>query len=246
MSGGPLLIIGQNDPSDRQGISREYAAVRALGLRAGILVTSQLNGPPIQNSLVASQLESSMDLLKPVCVRVGFVGNVETVLNIAQSLDRWKPETVVLDPIGLGDPDEVAEEMVDALRDQLLPRTSLVTPSWRESGTLIRAYPRGLEDLDRISISFRRLGVENLLIDTSDLPGDPVVAVLITGAESRRFQIPSAVNREIPRGMTSALIAARLAQGNSIDSACEIVFSGQEHGMGSGTPGTKPERLPQV
>lgn len=237
MSGGrSVLLIGQNDPSDRAGISREYEAVRSIGVRAGVVVTSLVNGPPLQNSLVASQLASSMELLKPACVRIGFVGSVDTVLTIEASLERWKPELVLLDPIGIGDPDEVDADLVDALRDRILPRTSLITPDWRECGALIRAYPRGLEDLDRISISFRRLGVDNLLLDTSELPGDPVVTVLLRGAESRQFEKPRSALGEVPRGLTSALIAARLAQGNSIETACEIVLLDQDYGDRAGKP----------
>ena len=230
MNGGSLLLIGHNDPSDRQGISRDYEAVRSVGVRAGVVVTSLVNGPPIQDSVVASQLAASMEFLKPACVRIGLVRSVDTVRIIAESLDRWKPESVVLDPMGIGDPDEVADDLIDSLRDLILPKTSLMTATWRESGALIRAFPRGLEDLNRINISLRRLGVGNLLLDTSELPGDSVLTVLFTGAETRQFEITRQVLSEVPRGLTSALIAARLTQGNSIDTACELVLTGQDHG----------------
>jgi hydroxymethylpyrimidine/phosphomethylpyrimidine kinase len=162
----------------------------------------------------------------PVAVfKLGVLGSVEIIAAIAEIVADYPEVPLILDPVltsGRGD-ELASEEMLEALRDLILPQTSLVTPNILELMRL--AYDEAPEeerpDYARAAMEVLESGCEFVLVTGTHAPGVQVVNTLY-GREGvirsdRWERLPGSYHGS---GCTlSSAIAASLAQGLPIPEA---------------------------
>lgn len=227
-----VLTIAGSDSGGGAGIQADLKTFAAFGVHGASAITAvtaqdsrSVTGVfTLPDSIVEAQIDAVMSDLEPRVVKLGMLGNARMVALVARKLEEWKPPSIVLDPVMIassGDP-LLEESAVDALRDLLIPLATIVTPNWDEAGALINAWPRGLQDIERIAISFQRLGARSVLIKGGHLEGDPVVDTLYTEGRFVEFRHPRIMEAEgHGTGCTLAsAIAAGLALGDSIEESC--------------------------
>lgn len=227
-----VLTIAGSDSGGGAGIQADLKTFQAFGVHGASAITAvtaqdsrTVTGVlTLPDDIVEAQIDAVMKDLAPRVIKLGMLGNARMVELVARKLDQWKPDFVVLDPVMIASSGDslLEEDAIDAVRTLLLPRATLVTPNWHEAGALINAWPRGVEDIERIVISLQRLGSGAILIKGGHLEGDPVLDTLFEDgqySEFRHARITDAEGHGTGCTLASA-VAAGLALGWSMKEAC--------------------------
>jgi hydroxymethylpyrimidine/phosphomethylpyrimidine kinase len=93
---------------------------------------------PIDAEWVADQARCVLEDMAVAAFKIGVLGSVETIAAIAEVVSDYPEIPLVLDPVlASGRGDELAsEEMVAALRELLVPQTTIITPNSLEARRL--------------------------------------------------------------------------------------------------------------
>ncbi|HEY5611869.1 MAG TPA: bifunctional hydroxymethylpyrimidine kinase/phosphomethylpyrimidine kinase [Thermoanaerobaculia bacterium] len=228
-----VLTIAGSDSGGGAGIQADLKTIAAFGLHgaSAIAAITAQNSREVTDvlvladSIIEAQIDAVMKDLAPTVVKIGMLGNARVVELVARKLEQWRPSQIVLDPVMIASSGAalLEEDAIDALRTRLLPLATIITPNWSEAGALINAFPRGLEDVERIVISLQRLGAKAMLIKGGHLAGGEIVDTLFDGEEYVEFKHPRLRDAE-GHGTGCALasaVAAGLARGWTLRSACQ-------------------------
>ena len=192
------------------------AAVTAQNTRA---VTAVAGLPP---ALVRAQIEAVFDDLAVAAVKIGMLGAPEVIRVAAEGL-RGRGLPVVLDPVMVAKSgDRLLEaESVAALREELLPVATVLTPNLPEAAELLACDPAPSDGAREAQArALRAVGVDWVLMKGGHAEG-PVCTDLLIGTETLRLTAPRIPTRNTHgTGCTlSAAIAAGLAQGLTVPAA---------------------------
>jgi hydroxymethylpyrimidine/phosphomethylpyrimidine kinase len=235
------LTIAGSDSGGGAGIQADLKAFAAVGVHG----TSAITAITAQNTLEVSAIEQIPPAIVLAQVRavardigvdavkVGMLGNPETIEAVAAALDELPAGTpVVVDPVMVSESGaRLLEQRAErALVEQILPRATVLTPNLPEARALAAAHgERAHEDEDREAIALARA-----LLDMGPL------AVVLTGGHRERAvdllaqagddgEVAGLIEIEGPRhpdgaahgsGCThSSLLAAWLARGETVEQA---------------------------
>ena len=115
----------------------------------------------------------------------------------------------------------LAEEAVDALRNELFPLAEIITPNLFEAGALLDREIVTLGEMQEAATALHALGPKAVLVKGGHLEGDEAVDVFFDGAEIRLLRGPR-YDTEDTHGTgcaLSAAITARLAHGDELATA---------------------------
>lgn len=227
-----VLTIAGSDSGGGAGIQADlhtFAAFGVHGASAITAVTAQNSRSvseifELPDHIISAQIDSVMSDLQPGVVKLGMLASRRIVELVARKLTEWRPAAIVLDPVMISSSGAtlLGEDAIEALRLLLLPMASVVTPNWDEIPPLINAWPRGLQDVQRVAVSFQRLGVRSVLIKGGHLDGAEVVDTLFDGHSYHEYSHPRIAGAR-GHGTGCALasaVAAGLALGKPLSEAC--------------------------
>jgi hydroxymethylpyrimidine/phosphomethylpyrimidine kinase len=154
LSGGVpprVLSIAGSDSGGGAGIQADlkaFARSGAHGMTAITAVTAQntraVNAVyPLPPEAIVEQVRAVAEDIGVDAVKIGMLGNAETIAAVERALDLVPEAPVVLDPVIVAESgarllDQAAEE---ALRSALVPRATVVTPNLSEAAVLAGAAP---------------------------------------------------------------------------------------------------------
>lgn len=127
---------------------------------------------PVPAALIAAQGQALAEDMPPAAIKTGLLGGAEQVKAVAQLVDRLReraPVALVVDPVLAATTGAVFADdaTLQAHRELLLPRATLVTPNRREAQQLA-----GLEDaVPAMAAALRRLGAQAVCITGGDDAG---------------------------------------------------------------------------
>lgn len=190
-----ILLIGGTDPSGGAGLAADLKAVAALGCYGCFAVTAVT----VQNSGKVSSWRSCgvgevKAQVKAVCadgridgVKSGMLGSPEIVKGVAESLgDELSGVPYVLDPVMVaGSGDSLSGGgMVEAVREELLPRAALCTPNLDEASQLAGFSVSTVDEMVRAGKLMCKMGCGAVLVKGGHLEGEPSdVLVLGDGSD---------------------------------------------------------------
>jgi len=221
------LAIGGLDPGGGAGIVadlRAFAAAGVFGCAAlAVLTVQSTAGLRSVHALPASEvLAQASEVLRHQRVRavkIGALGSQANVRAVARLLGRYGDIPVVVDtPMRptRGKAPLLAERALAALRDELLPRATLVTVNLDEAGLLVGEAVRTVGEAHDAARALARTGARAVLVKGGHLRSashPSAIDVLAIGDEvvelrARRLNLPSVHGT----GCTLAsLVAGRLA-----------------------------------
>ena len=241
-----VLTIAGSDSGGGAGIQADlktFAAHRVFGMSVITSVTAQNTVevravhrvPP---SMIRAQIEAVFDDIGVDAVKIGMLGDAETVTVVADALGEREAVPIVLDPVMVAKSGDrlLTTEAVDTLLRRLLPLAALVTPNLPEAATLAgRPQTAGAEELARLLAPHTRGAV---LIKGGHGLGEEVVDLLFCDGEVRRFRHPRRQTRATHgTGCTlSAAIAARLAGGEAMPRAVETAIDYLQRALAAAYP----------
>jgi hydroxymethylpyrimidine/phosphomethylpyrimidine kinase len=229
-----VLSIAGSDPSGGAGIQADLKTIAALGCYGMAVITAltaqntqrvfRIHLPPAD--FVAAEIEAIFGDIEVHAVKIGMLGSVEIARIVADRL-KQRRVPIILDPVlvatsgdALGTPD-----LVSALRDELLPLATLITPNLPEAARLAdRPVPTDIEGMQHLAERLHTLGARAVLVKGGHLTGAEATDVLFDGKSHRLFTRPRIDTARETHGTGCTLasaVAAYLAKGVALGTAVE-------------------------
>jgi len=218
------LTIAGSDPSGGAGIQADLKVFHQFGVYGeaviSLITVQNTRGVDrmevLSRVLVGRQLQAVLQDIPPDAAKTGALGSAGVVRAVARLAGRFTFPLVV-DPVlastsgrsFMQDPSALY-----AMRDELLPRATLVTPNIPEAEALAGMKIGGPDDLRRAAERLRDRGARAVLIKGGHREG-PATDVLLAGDTWHEFTAPRiASSHTHGTGCAySAAITAGLAQG---------------------------------
>jgi hydroxymethylpyrimidine/phosphomethylpyrimidine kinase len=179
-----VLSIAGSDSGGGAGIQADLKAFARCGVHGMTAITAVtwqntvgVQGiTPIPPEAIIGQVRAVAEDIGVDAVKIGMLGNVETIEAVGRSLDLIGDAPVVLDPVMVSEsgapllePDARA-----ALAGELIPRATVVTPNLEEAHVL----SGGDGDAEALARSIRALGSRYVVVTGGHGPDDDVVVDL--------------------------------------------------------------------
>ncbi len=227
-----VVSIAGVDPSGGAGVLADVKTFSALGAYGcGVVaaltaqntraVTGIHEVPP---EFLRLQIDTLFDDVAIDAVKIGMLASAPLIRTVADALRRHRPRFVVLDPVMVAKSGDrlLRAEAVEALRLELLPLATVVTPNLPEAADLLGApVADSAEAMRAAARALREHGPANVLVKGGHLPGDRLVDILFDG--ERFVELAAAriaTQNTHGTGCTlSSAIAALLPQRDSVAAA---------------------------
>jgi hydroxymethylpyrimidine/phosphomethylpyrimidine kinase len=210
----PIAVtIAGSDSGGGAGLQGDLKTFSALGVYGASIVTALTaqstagvtaihDVPP---AFVTAQIDAVFSDLRVDAVKIGMLAQASVIAAVAQGLERWRQQKVVLDPVMVASTGErlLAADAVDVLKRVLLPRVMVLTPNLPEAAALLDT--QAAQTQDEMQAQARQL-----------LTLGPR-AVVIKGGHA---QGQSSIDLLVDRSGAVALPAARLASCNTHGTGC--------------------------
>ncbi|TXT23939.1 MAG: hydroxymethylpyrimidine/phosphomethylpyrimidine kinase [Gallionellaceae bacterium] len=142
-----VLTFAATDPTGGAGLQADILTIASIGchpLSVVTAVTVQDTGgvddvQPVDAEWVSDQARAVLEDMPVDAFKIGLLGSVENIAAIAEIISDYPDIPLVFDPIlASGRGDELAnEDMLDAMRELLLPQTTILTPNSIEARRLV-------------------------------------------------------------------------------------------------------------
>jgi len=254
-----VLSIAGSDSSGGAGIQADIKTIAAHQLFAETVVTAltaqNTTGVygvvDVSAEFVSQQIDVVFDDIRPQAVKIGMVSSPDIVRAIALGLVRHAAENVVVDPVMVATSGStlIADDAVLALRDELFPLASVITPNIPEAEVLVGfriASPSDAERAADVLASFCGEGAAVLVKGGHGLGEDDRADDLLRLPDGGKLWLPGkriATDNTHGTGCSlSSSIACGLAVGKPIEAAVAdaktyvggALAAGLDLGRGSG------------
>ncbi|MDP1952775.1 MAG: bifunctional hydroxymethylpyrimidine kinase/phosphomethylpyrimidine kinase [Betaproteobacteria bacterium] len=244
-----VLSFAAADPTGGAGIQADLLTLSSMGCHALTVVTAITvqdtagveDVLPIDADWVSDQARVLLEDMPVAAFKIGLLGSVENCAAIAEVIADYPDVPLILDPVlasGRGD-ELAAEDLIEAMREMLIPQTTIITPNSLEARRLADDggdEERSLEDCARRILD---MGCEYVLI-TGTHENTPQVVNTLYGQQGviRSDSWPRLSGSFHGSGCTLAsAIAATLANGLDIP---EAVREAQEYTWQTLNAGFRP------
>jgi hydroxymethylpyrimidine/phosphomethylpyrimidine kinase len=221
-----VLAFAASDPTGGAGLQADILTIAAMGCHPlsvltalSVQDTSGVEGlQAVDSGWVDNQARRLLAEMRVDAFKLGVLGSAQNMAVIAGVLAEHPDIPVVCDPVlasGRGDA-LASAEMIDALREMILPQSTVVTPNSLEARRLAAQA-----DLGACARKILAMGSEYVLVTGTHESTDEVVNTLYDAAgvvrEDRWQRLPGSYHGS---GCTLAsAIAAALASGASLPEA---------------------------
>jgi hydroxymethylpyrimidine/phosphomethylpyrimidine kinase len=171
-----VLTFAASDPSAGAGLQADILTIASMGCHPLTVVTAitvqDTSGvddvQAIDSELVMNQARTLLEDMPVAAFKIGLLGSVENIAAIAEIISDYPDIPLVFDPVlSSGRGDELAnEDMLDAMRELLLPQTTILTPNSLEARRLIQDEDNEEDNPDLLECAKRiiQLSCEYVLI----------------------------------------------------------------------------------
>ncbi len=220
------LTIAGSDGSGGAGIQADlktFAALDVYGASVITVLTAQNTlgiraSVAIAPDFIGTQINAIGEDLAVKATKIGMLGNADIISAVALAISCHQLGPLILDPILAATTGRklLNSEGLHALREELLPRTSLLTPNLYEAGILAGLpTPHDEAAMRTVARTLAELGAAAVLIKGGHLGGEQCIDILWDGENFHRFASARLPSRNTHgTGCTlSAAITALLARG---------------------------------
>jgi hydroxymethylpyrimidine/phosphomethylpyrimidine kinase len=226
-----VLSIAGSDPSGGAGIQADLktfaalgvygmAAITALTAQNSVAVTGVHEVPP---EFVAAQIDAVFADIVPDAVKTGMLSNAAIIHVVAEKARAFAFQNLVVDPVMVAKSGDrlLQEDAVHALRGELIPLASVVTPNLPEAAAIAGHPVETQDDMREAARAIHALGAANVVVKGGHLAGDVVTDLLFDGERFHDFSGPRVATKNTHgTGCTFAsAIACYLAQGEPVAEA---------------------------
>ena len=151
------LSIAGSDSSGGAGVQADLktmtmngvfamSAITALTAQNTTGVTGILEADP---EFLKKQIDAVFEDIRPDAVKIGMVSSSGLIKMIAERLQHYKAENIVVDPVMVATSGSrlISETAIDTLKTQLLPMATVITPNIPEAEVLAEMEIRSEDDM---------------------------------------------------------------------------------------------------
>ena len=250
-----VMALSGLDPTGGAGIQADIETIASMGCHALPLVTALtvqdsqnvIRFETIDPLLLIEQARAVLEVIPVMAFKIGMLGSPQIVEAIYGILQDYPEPPVVLDPIiaAGGGASLLEDDTLAAMRELLLPMTTIITPNSNEA----RLLAPEADSLDACAEALQDMGCEYVLITGSHENTPAVINTLYNN--HRRLEsfswdrLPDTYHGS---GCTlAASISAMLAHGldpfNAIHEAQEYTWQALQHGFRLGQGQHFPDRF---
>jgi hydroxymethylpyrimidine/phosphomethylpyrimidine kinase len=138
-----VMVFAASDPSGGAGLQADIMTLSSMGCHPLSVLTALTvqdsagveDAMAIDADWVADQARALLEDMPVAAFKIGMLGSVENIAAIAEIISDYPEIPLILDPVlASGRGDELAsEDMIAAMRELLLPQTTLLTPNSLEA-----------------------------------------------------------------------------------------------------------------
>ena len=218
------LTIAGSDSGGGAGIQADLKTFSALGVYGASVITAITAQNTVgvtavhevPAAVVRAQIDAVMSDIGADAVKTGMLSSSAIINEVAEGVRRHQIDKLVVDPVMVAKSGDrlLREDAVDAVLNQLLPLTYIVTPNIPEAEVLTGRSIRTDADMVEAAQSIHDRGVRYVVVKGGHLSGE-AIDVVFDGSSVERLTTPRVDTRNTHgTGCTfSAAIAARLASG---------------------------------
>jgi hydroxymethylpyrimidine/phosphomethylpyrimidine kinase len=255
-----ILCFSATDPSGGAGLPADILAISAMGGHALPVVTAVTvqdtlgveDVHPLDAEWVVNQARCVLEDMPVAAFKIGVMGSVEIVAGIAEVVSDYPEVPLILDPVlaSEGGDSFADDHVVMAIRELLLPQTTILTPNVIEARRLASADGEE-EDLELDECAGRLIGMgcEFVLITGTHESG-PQVTNRLYGGEGLIQQLhwDRLQGNYHGSGCTlAASLAAAMSAGLELEKACQdaqaFTWNTLAHGFRPGMGQFVPDRM---
>lgn len=241
-----VLAVGGSDSAGGAGLQADLKVLSVLGVHGATVVTAVtaqsslgVSGVwEVPREVVRAQLRAVLDDLGADVVKTGMLAGPDVVREVAEAV---RGRRLVVDPVGVSSSGQslLSGDGLLALRSELLPLATVVTPNLAEVEALTGVAVSDERDLARAADRVLALGPTWVLVTGGHLAG-PAVDLLTDGSTHLRLEGERLATRHTHgTGCTLAsALAAHLALGRTVPEAAalakELVREAITGGYGAG------------
>ena len=234
---GNVLVIAGSYSGVGAGIQADIKAMQALGAFATTAVTAltaqntlgvhDIHAPPIE--FLVKQIDVIVNDLPPDAVKIGMLANAATVRAVVAAIARHGLRDVVVDTVtrAKGGASLLEDDALCALRDELVPLATVITPNVPEAAALlgIEESAFGASDMSQRTRELGALGCAWVLLKGGHVMDDNLHSVDylydVKSDQMHTFASERVVTQNTHgTGCTFAsAVAAGLAQGMDVPAA---------------------------
>ena len=168
-----VLTFAGSDPTGGAGLQADLMTIASLGCHPLSVITAitvqdseRVAGfIAVEADWVEDQARQVLEDMTVAAFKIGFVGSVENVAVIAEIVSDYPDIPLVFDPVlAAGNGDDLAgEEIIEAMRELLVPQTTVLTPNSLETRRLVDGAGDEAE-IDECAYHLLGLGCEYVLV----------------------------------------------------------------------------------
>jgi hydroxymethylpyrimidine/phosphomethylpyrimidine kinase len=224
------LTIAGSDSGGGAGIQADlktFSALGVFGMSALTAVTAQNTLGvtavfELPTDLLAAQIDAVVTDIGVDAVKTGMLSSSEIIRVVAGKIREHRIPTFVMDPVMVATSGDrlLREDAVEAIRTELLPLATVVTPNLPEAEVLTGREVTTLEQMREAARQIVGQGARSVIVKGGHLEGD---AIDIFYDGERFLELPARrVNTTSTHGTgctLSSAIAALLARGEPLEAA---------------------------
>lgn len=258
-----ILTFGVTDPVGAIGIQADLATFAAMGCHGLTVITAILIGDTariedtqdIDVDWVADQARVVLEDMPVTAFKVGYVGSIESVSAIAEIVSDYPDIPLILDPFitAMPDPGIDGEDILIAIRELLIPQTTVLLLSADELSRLAETWREPITDANEDTLAMDamhiiELGAEFLFVTGTPCEINQVANTLFDSSGIVRHDPWQRISGAFAgAGSTlSAAIAAMLANGlevpEAVSEAQEFTVAALTHAQRMGMGRLIPDR----
>lgn len=229
----PTLTIAGSDSSGGAGVQADlktFSAIGTYGMSVITAITAQntmgvFDVEELSRNIIKEQMKAVFEDIMPKAVKIGMVSSPEIILEIVDNLKKYKPETIVVDPVMISKSGYslLRPEAKENLIKYLIPIAYLITPNVPEAEEITGMKIETVEDMKKAGNIILNMGPKYVLMKGGHLEGD-CVDVLI-GKDMFEVFKGERINRKNTHGTgctISSAITSHLALGHDIKESVRL------------------------
>jgi hydroxymethylpyrimidine/phosphomethylpyrimidine kinase len=169
-----VLSIAGSDSGGGAGIQADlkaFARCGVHGMTAITAITAQntvaVTGVwPIPPDAIVEQVRAVAEDIGVDAVKIGMLGDAETIAAVDEALDLLGDAPIVLDPVMVAESGAslLRSDAQSALRERLLPRATVVTPNVHEAAALAQVDDAATQDVEALARAVHALGSDCVVV----------------------------------------------------------------------------------
>lgn len=244
-----VLSIAGSDCSGGAGIQADLKTFSAHGVFGMSVIASVVAEnttrviaiEDVTPDMVAGQIDAVFEDMEVDAVKIGMLSTSECMEAVAERMEHYRPENVVIDPVMYaknGSP-LMKMEAMETLIKKIIPLADVLTPNIPEAEEITGLKIASVNDMEAAARRICGMGAGAAVIKGGHAEGS-ALDVLFDGKNFYYFNADRIITKNTHgTGCTfSAAIAARLAEGKSVQEAVEeakaYVTTAIAHGLSIG------------